>query len=122
MTSERAQARKMRTAHLRAIAPQSRAVVKARAARYANVANNILAGLEHGKAFHWKGSESHLIGIAEHMGFTLVTLSRAESAGWTLKKQQKPVGSVYYEAPISKSYYVYVLECQFNRAEEPHNA
>lgn len=108
--------RKERTEYLKTIQPQSRAVVKARAERYQNVARRILAGLESGEAaFHWLGSESHLIYIAEDMGFTLVTASRAKEAGWVLKRGQKPVGTVYYEAPISKRSAVYVLECQFNR-------
>jgi hypothetical protein len=107
--------RKARTEHLKTIQPQSRAVVKARAERYQLVARCIFGGLTRGYAFNWLGSESHLIQVAEDMGFTLVTLSRAESAGWVLKRGQTPVGSVYYEAPISLHKYVYVLECQFNR-------
>lgn len=114
--------RKERTEYLKTIQPQSRSVVKARAERYQRVARSIEKGLDEGNAFAWLGSEGHLIGVAEDMGFTLVTRSRAESAGFVLKRAQKPVGSVYYEAPISKRCAVYVLECQFNRMKEPRDA
>lgn len=95
----------------------SRAIVKARAERYAYVARCIYRALHEGKSFDWKGSEYHLIGVAETMGLTLVTLGRAERLGFTLKKAQKPVGTVYFTAPISKYKSVYVLECQFKRNE-----
>jgi hypothetical protein len=110
------EARKARTEYLKTITPQTRAVMKARAERYKSVARQIETALETGVAtFHWLGSESHLVYVAEAMGFTLVTESRAEEAGWVLKKKQNPVGTVYYESPISKRCAVYVLECQFKR-------
>lgn len=95
---------------------ESRAVVKARAARYADVGRQIYRGLSEGKAvFHWLGSENHLIQVAADMRLTLVTESRAKKAGYVLKRGQNPVGTVYFGAPISKRAAVYVLECQFNK-------
>lgn len=113
--------RAARDTELRAKPQESRAVVKARAQRFQEVARVIERGLrtdDQYRTFHWKGSENHLVQVAEQMGFTLVTESRAKKVGYVLKKGQKPVGVVYYEAPISKDAAVYVLECQFNRAKE----
>lgn len=121
-SERRKQARAANDARLQARPMESRAVVKARAERYAHVARCIYRGLHEGAPFDWKGSEYHLIGVAETMGFTLVTLSRAERLGFTLKKAQKPVGTVYFTAPISKYKSVYVLECQFNRSEARDSA
>lgn len=93
---------------------ESRAVIKARAARYADVARAVMGGLK-GKPFAWRGCDNHLIFIAEGMGLTLISEGRAREIGLVLKRGQEPVGNVYYEAPISKYVDVYVLECQFNR-------
>lgn len=106
-----------RDAALKATPLESRAVVRARTERFANVAYQIHRALKEGKPFHWKGSESHLVDVAASMGLTIITRSRAEKAGYTLKRGQKPVGTIYFGAPISKTAAVYVLECQFNRVE-----
>lgn len=108
-------AKAARDAALKARPMESRAKVLARAERYRDVAFQIARALREGKMFFWKGSENHLIGIAADMGLTLITESRARKAGYTLKKGQSPVGSIYFGAPISRDAEVYVLECQFRK-------
>lgn len=112
------EAKKARDAALKARPMETRAKVKARAERYRAVAAEIERGLSGGKSFHWKGSENHLIQIAADMGLTIITQSRAEKAGFVLKRNQRPVGTIYFGAPISRIANVYVLECQFNKAKE----
>lgn len=112
------EAKKARDVALKARPTETRAKVKARAERYADVAFQIKQALSGGQPFHWMASENHYIQVAADMGLTIITQRRAEKAGYTLKRKQKPVGTIYFGAPISRIASVYVLECQFKKAEE----
>lgn len=46
------------------------------------------------------------------LGVTLVTATWLAERGYVLNRGAKPVGSIYFPSPISKSCHVYVLECQ----------
>lgn len=89
--------------------------------RRINVANEIIAGLR-GSPFSWGGGEttskSHIL---KELGITLVTKTRARKLGYELNKKAKPVGSVYFGAPISNYANVYVLECQCWRSSLPES-
>ncbi len=54
----------------------------------------------------------HARPVLESLGFTLVSRTYIEKHGWELKRNQNPVGQVYYTAPISRMVDVYVLEVQ----------
>lgn len=89
-----------------------------RMGRFAMVADEIVSGLG-GKPFSWRAVDyQHARQVLQAMGVRLVSKSRGERSGFTLKRNAKPVGEIYYTAPVSKKVNVYVLECQFTRAAE----
>ena len=72
----------------------------------------IIDGLR-GKPFSWGSGEAlsrkHILG---EIGITLVTFTVLQKKGYKLNRGAKPVGTIYFDAPIQKRHPVYVLECQ----------
>ncbi len=66
-----------------------------------------------GHAFNWgDGAASAAKRVLAAEGVTLVTATWLSDRGYALNRGAKPVGSIYFPAPISRSCAVYVLECQ----------
>ena len=72
---------------------------------------DVIAGLE-GRRFSWGAAtfKAHRP-MLRALGVTLVTRSRIEKRGWRLTRGARPVGQVYFEAPIGRYAEVYVAEC-----------
>lgn len=65
------------------------------------------------KTFTWgDGQRRAWEPIARSMGATLLAKTAIERRGLRLKRGARPVGTIYYGAPISRFADVYVLECQ----------
>jgi hypothetical protein len=79
---------------------------------YIGAARYVIAGLQ-GRPFSWRGVDGqHELPRLAAMGVTLVSKSHAERLGYRLKKNAQPVGERYFQSPISRAAFVYVLECQ----------
>ncbi|MCG8595663.1 MAG: hypothetical protein MI785_15045 [Kiloniellales bacterium] len=80
--------------------------------RRKRVADEIMDGLQ-GRPFRWgDGTYSAKRPLLEELGVTLVTETRLRKIGRALKRGVRPVGSIYFPAPIQRHADVYVLECQ----------
>ncbi len=76
------------------------------------VLTDLIRGLE-GSTFEWgEGAAKARQHILKELGVTLVTRSRAKKLGYEINPRSKPVGVIYYGAPISQYGDVYILECQ----------
>jgi hypothetical protein len=83
--------------------------------RVIQVASELHDGLQ-GKPFQWRGSDAQYgMPMARAMGLTLVTKKGVKKLGYELKPDVKPVGAIYFTAPISAYHSVYILECQCAR-------
>lgn len=81
--------------------------------RYEYVANVLERGLRRGKAFSWgDGQRRTWEPVARELGATLLSKTAIARRGYRIKRGAKPVGAIYYGAPISRYADVYVLECQ----------
>lgn len=80
--------------------------------RRADVLQAVLDGLK-GQTFSWgDGERIAYTGYLADFGIHLVTATWLEQRGYVLNRGAKPVGSLYFGSPISRSCAVYVLECQ----------
>lgn len=80
--------------------------------RRKRVADEIVDGLQ-GRPFRWgDGTYSGKRRLLEELGVTLATETRLRKIGRTVKRGARPVGSIYFPAPIQRQADVYVLECQ----------
>lgn len=72
----------------------------------------VVAGLN-GRPFWWgSGEASAKQPLLSDAGIILLTRTGVGRAGLRLKRGVKPVGCVYYNAPIHAHCAVYVLQCQ----------
>jgi hypothetical protein len=72
----------------------------------------VLDGLR-GKPFSWgDGAATAAKRHLADLHITLVTSSWLDKRGYVLNRGAKPVGTIYFPAPISSSCAVYALECQ----------
>lgn len=89
--------------------------------RRKRVAGEIIDGLQ-GRPFRWgDGTHSAKRPLLEELGVTLVTETRLRKIGRAVKRGARPVGSIYFPAPIQRHADVYVLECQ-TKPEAKHHA
>lgn len=90
----------------------SPSVMKSKILRNIDLLQEVLDGLE-GKPFSWGSTGSqYWVPRLAGMGITLVTKNRIKRLGCRLKRGAQPVGSVYFNSPISNQCDLYVLECQ----------
>jgi hypothetical protein len=72
----------------------------------------IVKGLR-GQPFCWVHSEYQAVRkTLKALGITLITKGEIQQLGGQVDKQVKPVGTIYFPAPVDQSADVYVLECQ----------
>ena len=79
----------------------------------------IVSGLR-GQPFHWgEGESSSKQGmLAPAFGVTLLTRIGVGRAGLDLKRGAKPVGAIYFGAPIQRTSDVFVMQCQTKPIED----
>lgn len=85
------------------------------------ILEEIIAALRGQTRISWGGGEmTSKHKILKELGITLVTKTRAKKLGYDVNPRAKPIGSVYFSAPISDYKEVYVLECQCYPRPERH--
>lgn len=73
---------------------------------------SVMDGLR-GRPFAWNMSQGdNGKAVLAEFGITLVTATWLRDRGYVLNRGAKPVGTIYFGAPISRPCAVYVLECQ----------
>lgn len=77
-----------------------------------NLTYTLLLGIE-GNRFSWgQGQRRAWVPILAKIGIILVTKTQINKRGYRLKRNQKPVGTVYFGAPIQCNAEVFILEIQ----------